>query len=546
VFLSIAVTIPAAGRAMIAGPTTRGRNSGMKTTLGRMLFAAAILSGPLLSGLVATSPAATIDGPSQELRVRQTTYVDGPRTAAGDIDYPAALNVHYGRGVSPEQNACLALWRVLGPSAIDDGESAAYFSALGVKPPDAEGDYFVEYENSRRRKNRRGQNGEAPLLRSAGRDLRETREQPWTREEFPDVAAWLDTQDGPLAKVARAARLPHFYDPAGFSSAGFDGYRRLTEAFLTRAMLLAGERRIDEAIADLTTCRRLARLTAQGSSMEYYQEAAILELDTIDAEVAVVAQAVGGAEHSERRLAELQSLAPFPPPMDKLEFSARFEILGLLQGMARGDRSSLEFYGYCSADTSYERLTATFASFNYEPALRYANDAVDRIVAASRVTDPAERRTRLLEIGERLRSNMDAQPTDGTAIGRRLTGAYLYPTPATYTLHDRVLQANGQVRLAHRLAAYRARRGRYPASLAELAAPAEETTDIFGGGPLVYRADADGVLVYGVGEDGVDDGGRNYRDDGESDADDIRIRLNGPGAMNAAASTVRRSDLLRK
>ena len=81
--------------------------------LGRMLFAAVMILAPTV-----TTRAATIDGPAQALRIRQTTYVDGPRTPDGDIDYAAALNRHYGRGVAPRQNACAALWRVLGPNEI--------------------------------------------------------------------------------------------------------------------------------------------------------------------------------------------------------------------------------------------------------------------------------------------------------------------------------------------------------------------------------------------------------------------------------------------
>ncbi len=57
---------------------------------------------------------------------------------------------------------------------------------------------------------------------------------------------------------------------------------------------------------------------------------------------------------------------------------------------------------------------------------------------------------------------------------------------------------------------FRLRDGRWPSSLAELPAdltPAD-TTDPFTGQPLVLRRLADGLAVYGLGRDVVDDGGR--------------------------------------
>ena len=64
----------------------------------------------------------------------------------------------------------------------------------------------------------------------------------------------------------------------------------------------------------------------------------------------------------------------------------------------------------------------------------------------------------------------------------------------------------GQVGLA--LERWRADHGRYPASLEELGLPEADTKDPFSGQPLVYRVENDGVLLYSVGPDGQDDGGR--------------------------------------
>lgn len=67
----------------------------------------------------------------------------------------------------------------------------------------------------------------------------------------------------------------------------------------------------------------------------------------------------------------------------------------------------------------------------------------------------------------------------------------------------------GQVGLA--LERWRAEHGSYPETLAELGLPGADTTDPFNDQLFVYRVENDGVLLYSVGTDGQDDGGRGDR-----------------------------------
>ena len=85
------------------------------------------------------------------------------------------------------------------------------------------------------------------------------------------------------------------------------------------------------------------------------------------------------------------------------------------------------------------------------------------------------------------------------------------------------MQHNVQVAFA--LAAYRADSGHFPTNLADLA-PKYLTTipcDLFSGKPLIYRPTADGYLLYSVGLNGADDGGR-FHDDNPP-GDDIGVRM---------------------
>ncbi len=66
---------------------------------------------------------------------------------------------------------------------------------------------------------------------------------------------------------------------------------------------------------------------------------------------------------------------------------------------------------------------------------------------------------------------------------------------------------NGLLAVSAAVRAYRSRHGRYPKTLAE-AGVADLNKDPFTGGEFVYKTSEKGFLVYSVGEDGRDDGGK--------------------------------------
>jgi hypothetical protein len=86
-------------------------------------------------------------------------------------------------------------------------------------------------------------------------------------------------------------------------------------------------------------------------------------------------------------------------------------------------------------------------------------------------------------------------------------------------------------KLAFALAAYRADHGSYPAKLADLKPKyvAEVPKDIFSEGELLYRPEGTGYLLYSVGVNGKDDGGKT-RDDRKADEDwdDLVVRMTAP------------------
>ena len=74
------------------------------------------------------------------------------------------------------------------------------------------------------------------------------------------------------------------------------------------------------------------------------------------------------------------------------------------------------------------------------------------------------------------------------------------------------------------LTAYRAEKGRYPASIEELSPAYQKQLplDRFSGKPLLYKPKADGYVIYSVGPNLKDDGGKSEEEDPQNY--DIRVK----------------------
>src|SRR5262245_28571176 len=74
---------------------------------------------------------------------KETTYVTGPLDKEGYIDYAAALNDRLGKGVAPEKNANVLIWKALGPTPEGGRMPAEFFKRLGMEEPQRGGAYLV-------------------------------------------------------------------------------------------------------------------------------------------------------------------------------------------------------------------------------------------------------------------------------------------------------------------------------------------------------------------------------------------------------------------
>ena len=100
-----------------------------------------------------------------------------------------------------------------------------------------------------------------------------------------------------------------------------------------------------------------------------------------------------------------------------------------------------------------------------------------------------------------------------------------------YTGRDRCEQVQRNIQVAFALAAYRSDNGHYPAKLEDLAPKYLPSipADLFSGKPLIYRPTENGYLLYSVGPNEKDDGGRTADD--APPGDDLVVRMPLPPLM---------------
>jgi hypothetical protein len=473
-----------------------------------------------------------------------TTVVDGPLLPTGQIDYITALNDRLAQGVTPETNGAVLLWQALGPIPPDRATvPPGFFDRLGMPAPPPHGRYYRTHEMFHDREG-------APPHPAAV-----TCQRPWSADEFPEVAAWLEDNHEPLKLVAEAARRPAYYSPQllvpsprespGVLNTRLPGTRacrELATAFAARAMLRAHEGRPADAWQDLLAAHRVGRMVGRGGSLMDALVGCAIDQVVGQADVAFAEHTRPDPDQVRGYLRDLAGLPPLPDIAAKVDLGERFMMLD--QVMLTDRYGLAHFRGFARDDG--DLFTEVFLDgIDWDPALRVTNRWVDRFVTMLRVPDRPERvrqterftadLTELKKrneepgrLGKAVLAADDRKKASGLAIGEIFAALFMPAAHKAQDAADRAHQAHANVTVAFALAAYRHDHGRYPAALADLAPKYLGTVpgDLFSGDGLIYKPEKDGYLLYSVGVNEEDDDGRGPDDD--PPGDDLAVRVPRP------------------
>jgi hypothetical protein len=494
---------------------------------------------------------------------KDTTILIEPLTPEGYVDYGKVLNERLGKGVRPEQNAMALLVQAFGPAPDGKATPPEYYQLLGVSAPPASGDYITTFREFCQKRYNADDDERLALSNQHNAAMHA----PWTAKQFPQVAEWLAVNEKQLAIVAEAAARPRLFSPLvrqtgkdgkKFSQASsvitYDQPLRGAYAALTaRAMLKTADGQIDAAWQDLAICLRLARLFA--NSVEVFEMLVGWAGEAIAAEVILMflSESKLSAEQLRRCEADLRSLPGRRPLAEQVERCGRYDALSFVQAIHEDACVEMpnpaDFGGLINLLLSSRERS--------EKSKIAARSTVDWALILRDQIEMSERLARLLAMKDRPRRVDEMRKFEGDikaqtvaiyplvkflndylawlplspirAIRSRGLSLSLLLLRVTYRSltenEDRCDQLERNRNLAVALARFKLARGKHPDKLDELV-PTYLTAvpnDVFTDKPMIYSLTADGYLLYSVGVNGKDDGGKTYGDD--LGADDIRVRM---------------------
>jgi len=521
---------------------------------------------------------------------KETTYIVEPLDLDGYPDYVAALNHRYGQGVTPQNNAAVPYWYAMGPARLpcDDDQRGRYLAGLGITRLPENGDCFVNTsrfaERLAEKMRESGQTVDKSYADAFYDEVKTAARRPWSKQEFPRVAAWLAANEKALELLVEASNRPRRFDPlpngkwiTWFNTQEISPFRNsfhrglvdrnyAVQALAVRAMLRLNGGSVDSAWMDLLACHRLAGLFAGGPSLNEYVAALQLQELTWHAEQGMLESSRLSAAQITTMREDLDRLPAIPSVVEKIDIGNRFEYLHSVCWMSRNLLPSL---------VATPEQQALLRSLGIKPGdiadwdvlFHQGNASIDNVVAYIRKSTPAQRElldrearlksqhaaaetrediTLLRDILSQAEKNSDPQgipkvTASAVALRRKalserladfLCGAILTPACRARDLEDRGRMRFELTQLAFALASYRADQGAFPPSLTDLSPKyiAAVPTDIFIDSKLHYSLQAGGCLLYSVGPNRVDDGGKGAEDrsdikDGFSLCDDIAVHL---------------------
>ncbi len=367
-----------------------------------------------------------------------TTRLTGPLRADGTVDYIAALNQMYSKGVTPDNNAAVLLLRAIGPDAIDAQIRDEVYRRLGMAPLPAEGNYFVSLDDFAKEHTSRlipatqpqtdpnddaevfrGFKGSAPTTTPtpicsmpvgstawyvAHEQLDETLSRPWSADEFPVLADWLMANEIPLAMAVEASKREKYYRPMVVPpgklpvlmetfTQGLGTYRGIAKALACRATLKADQGDVQAAWQDLLAIQLLAKRVSDNTLIGLLV-AMSMESKAHSAMEGLFGHCIVDDATARTILRDLEALAPLPAIADIIDGHERL--------------FTLEFFTLCSMRGTkfalgiYSAIDCPDIRADWDEVLRESNRQFDRVVAILRLPTFPDRNRELERLEDEL------------------------------------------------------------------------------------------------------------------------------------------------
>jgi hypothetical protein len=521
---------------------------------------------PPASPKAATPARSAPSKPQPKITVsKETTFVLGPLRDDGLPDFDAALNELAGKGITAENNAAVLFWQAIGPGPMGEHREKIV-KTLGMAPLADDGDYLISLRDFawRRENNKQSQPRDArltPLQLELDSQQHKAFDRPWNKKEFPLLAEWLDANQKALKLIDDGSRRQRFFSPEfPFPFRKLENIlttaprpnlnvalREALSALETRAMLRVASDDVDGALDDALTCHHLARLYGTGATLADMLLAIALDGHASSMETRIAEYGKVSTAQNARLQRELETLIPLKIS-DAVSSGDRIFWLGAICQMKDDPRNNIvnmlaPFPELMSRSTFNEAKALSELAANqdvdWNVVLRRTNAYYDHLSMALAKPNYRERTAALTEVDKwvaslpgpvRSKGETPGKPTHADVSEAVADSLVKYLSSTIHLIAENEAQhqtwlAAGRTCIA--LAAYRSDHGgNYPKNLDELVPGymASVPTDPYvNGQPIRYQLENKGLLLYSVGPNGKDDGGRELWN--EPEGDDIPIRM---------------------
>ena len=518
-------------------------NSGVSRILAVVLLTGVISPG-LASDQDANEPPKPAPPVARIVISPETTHFTEPLQEDGLVDVVEAVNRHFGQNISPEHNAAVVLYEVLGPSPAGVRQSDEFFKTLGMSRPPENGDYFQEYGTWQQTKGRK----------VSLDDFNRAMAGPWKRNDLPEIYDWLEASRRHLDRIAEGTKRPDYFSPlipptdaqgrrAGMVNTLLPGVqmsRALARAMLCRGMLLLGEGSHMDAWRDFFALHRLGRQIGRSATLIEHLVGVALETMALEAETRWIEHVQPGVKLAARVREELQSLPEISSMADAVDITERAMYIDSVLLLSQ-NRINLGMLAGANDGVPPVLQQAATALIDWNSVLRKGNQWYDRMAAAMRLEDRQARQAMLRKVEQELKQAQKegaapgklalavlpglASPILTDAYSSALAALLLPGINAAQHAEDRQRQNFDNLLVTLTLFSALAASGEFPERLDQLVPQQLMTVPIdrFSGSPLKYRRTADGFELYSVGKNETDDGGRTFGD--EKPGDDLVVRI---------------------
>jgi hypothetical protein len=466
----------------------------------------------------------------------RTTYIVMPLASDGFPDYLAALNAEAGKGVTNENNAAPVILAIFGPAKHPPAWWNAQITLAHVKsnlPPFVTlHDWLTTHAAPQN------------VFEEVAEDDAETRivhatlGRSWSREQYPHVADYLDANKAQIDALVALTKRDHLFLPLitqeGFATtvsrpalldvhSALGIFRETANAMIQRAQLRLHDGNPSGFREDILAAVRLSFLMVHQHTVFDYLVASAIHQSAMVAIQQASASPFMTDDVAKDIQTSLAVLPEWPAPTESLDIAERYTTLDSVVAIVNIVNHRGTTTGTSSAPPV---ISIPLLPIHFEHSFIQTNLFFDQYADSLRKSTYADRATGV----ETVEKEVDSLYPGGIIWGMMhadtvmlrdliFTGAAtLNRSFTTEIAQQRLTQAALALRILH------ANRGQYPASLGDTGLSLSQRTDPFTEKPMNYRAGSGSYVLYSVGPDLKDNGGKEKQNFMQKTGFDLVVR----------------------